>query len=110
MKRLLIALLIVLTSGCAFYLSPVHYVSDSAFSLLMDEAILHYGTPNMIPYEVPRGPKGDPSFNGNGYLWPIDKVKGRLLYKYSWGSALLSLPVVAAFNQLGFTVAPNHIY
>ncbi len=74
----------------------------------MDEAILQYGTPNMIRYQVPQG-QGIPFVN-HGYLWTIDIVKGRLLYVFPWGGALLSLPAVAVFNAIGFRVAPHRIY
>jgi hypothetical protein len=40
--------------ACAFYISPVHYLMDGQFSLLMDEALIHEWTPNMIHYQVPR--------------------------------------------------------
>ena len=108
MKHFVAGLLLFMFVACAFYRSPVHYLSDSYFSLLMDEAILRYGTPNMIRYQVPRG-QGVPYVN-HGYLWTIDIVKGRLLYVFPWGGALLSLPAVAVFNAVGFKVAPHRIY
>jgi hypothetical protein len=74
----------------------------------MDEAILRYDTPDMIRYQVPRG-QGI-AFDNHGYLWTMDLVKGRLLYVFPWGGALLSLPVVAIFNSAGFSVAPGGIY
>ena len=86
----------------------MHYLSDGRFSLLMDEAILRYGTPNMIRYQVPRGQ--GVAFANHGYLWTMDLVKGRLLYVFPWGGALLSLPAVAVFNGAGFRVAPHRIY
>jgi hypothetical protein len=107
-KHFVVRLLLFLFVVCVFYKSPVHYLSDGRFSLLMDEAILRHGTPNMIRYQVPRG-QGIPFVN-HGYLWTIDLVKGRLLYIFPWGGALLSLPAVAVFNAAGFRVAPHSIY
>ncbi len=107
-KRAMVGLLLFLSAACAFYGSRVHYVSDSRFSLLMDEAILRYGTPNMIRYQVPRG-EGS-AFTNHGYLWTMDTVKGRLLYVFPWGGALLTLPAVAVFNVSGFTAAPDGVY
>jgi hypothetical protein len=89
----------------AFYASPVHYLSDSGFSLLMDEALIHEWTPNMIHYQVPRGHGG--VFINDGYPWSLKIIKGRLLYDYPWGSSLLSLPAVALFNADGFKIAPH---
>jgi hypothetical protein len=86
-------------------MSPVHYLSDSGFSLLMDEALIHKWTPNMIDYQVPRGHGG--VFINDGYPWNIKIIKGRLLYVYPWGSSLLSLPAVAMFNADGFKIAPH---
>src|SRR5215471_8894694 len=104
----LIGIVLFLSVACAFYFSPVHYLSDSGFSLLMDEALIHEGTPDMIRYQVPRGHGG--VFINDGYPWNIKIIKGRLLYVYPWGSSLLSLPVVALFNAAGFRVAPHHKY
>ena len=107
MRKSAFGLLLFLITWWIFYASPVYYLSESQFSLLMDEAILHHGTPNMIDYKVPRG-------NGTDitglYPWQLTTIKGRLLYTCPWGAALLSLPAVAAFNALGFHVAPNHVY
>ena len=104
----LIGVLLLFVVGIIFYLSPVRYLSDSGFSLLMGEAIIHERTPNMIAYKVPRGSGW--IFVNNGYPWNIKIIKGRLLYVYPWGSSLLSLPAVALFNSLGFRVAPHHVY
>jgi len=48
--------------------------------LLMDEAILESGSPDMMIYRVPR------------YFWTVRIVDGRLLNIYPWGGPLLSLP------------------
>jgi len=103
-----IGIVLLLSVACAFYICPVHYLSDGGFSLLMDEAIIHEWTPDMITYQAPRG-HGRIYIN-DGYPWNIKIIKGRLLYVYPWGSSLLSLPVVALFNAAGFRVAPHHKY
>jgi hypothetical protein len=103
-----IGVVLFLSVTCIFYVCPVHYLSDSGFTLLMDEAIIHERTPNMITYDPPRG-HGRIFING-GYPWNIKIIKGRLLYVYPWGSSLLSLPLVALFNAAGFRVAPHHEY
>ncbi len=100
-------LLLFLVTWAVFYLSPAHYVTDSAYSMLMDEAILHHGTPNMIGYQVPRGT--GPGF-ADGYPWQLAMIKGRLVYTFPWGSALLSLPCVAIAEAVGFRVAPGQVY
>jgi hypothetical protein len=61
----LIGVVLFLSVACAFYISPVHYIEDSSFSLLMDEALIHEWTPNMISYQVPRGHGG--IFINDGY-------------------------------------------
>jgi hypothetical protein len=104
----LIGFVLFSSVACVFYICPVHYISDSGFSLLMDEALIHKWTPNMIDYQVPRGHGDD--FVNDGYLWQIKIIKGRLVYVYPWGSSLLSLPAVALFNTAGFRVAPHHKY
>lgn len=107
-KTTIIGLTLFLATWVIFYSSPTHYLSDSAYSMLMDEAILHHGTANMIAYQVPRG--HGIYYPNDGYLWSIGMVRGRLLYEFSWGAPLLSLPAVAIFNAAGFDVAPNHVY
>jgi hypothetical protein len=100
--------MLFLFTACAFYITPVHYIEDSSFSLLMDEALIHEWTPNMIRYRVPHGLGG--IFINDGYPYTIKIIKGRLLYIYPWGSALLSLPAVALFNAVRFRVARHHKY
>jgi hypothetical protein len=107
LKQALISWSVFLVVALAYYYSPVHSIWDSAYSLLMDEAILHEGTPNMIAYQVPRG--ASLGFM-NGYPWNIAIVKGRLLYVFPWGLPILSLPGVAIADALGYEIAPNHIY
>jgi len=106
-KNAFVRLSLFLLVAQVYYISPVHYITDSGYSLLMDEAILHHGTPNMIFYQVPRG-------TGlgfiNGYSWNIALRKGRLIYQFPWGLPILSLPGVAVANALGYVVAPNHVY
>jgi hypothetical protein len=101
----LIGIVLLVFVAYAFYISPVHYLADSGFSLLMDEALIHKWTPDMIDYQVPRGHGG--VFINDGYPWSIKVIKGRLLYVYPWGSSLLSLPAVAMFNADGLKIAPH---
>jgi hypothetical protein len=101
-------ILLFLVVSSAYYISPIRYSYDSSYSLLMDEAILQHGTPNLLCYQVGRGRGGN--FSNHGYLYMIDLVKGRLLYIFPWGGALLSLPAVAALNVGGLEVAPHGIY
>jgi hypothetical protein len=107
LKKTLVRLSLFLLVTQVYYQSPVHYIEDSAYSLLMDEAILHQGTPNMIVYQVPHG-----TSLGflNGYPGNIALVKGRLIYLFPWGSPILALPGVAIANALGYVVAPRHVY
>jgi hypothetical protein len=107
-KTLIVGLLLFTCVGLVFLLSPVRCLSDSRYALLMDQAILEHGTPNMMPYQVPRGISAP--YVNHGYLWTIDIVSGRLLYVYPWGGPLLSLPAVAVSAAAGFRVAPFGIY
>jgi hypothetical protein len=103
-----IGIVLLLSVASVFYVSPVRYLSDGGFSLLMSEAIIHEHTPDMITYQVMRH-RGALYIN-DGYPWNIKIINGRLLYVYPWGSPLLSLPVVAIFNAARFRVAPHHKY
>jgi hypothetical protein len=97
-KKLLSGLLLFVSVGYVFAKSPVRYVSDSRYSLLMDQAILEHGSPNLMAYKLP------------DHLWTIGFVNGQLLYLYPWGGPLLSLPIVAALGAGGIKVAPDGIY
>ena len=66
------------------------------------------GSPNIFPYQIPHG-KGL-GYSSQGYLWTLGLAKGRLLYVYPWGGALLAFPVVAVFEAAGFKVAPGGVY
>jgi hypothetical protein len=101
-------LCLALFVGWVFHASPIHYLSDSRFSLLMDQALLEYGSPNMIQYNVPHGEGG--GFTNHGYFWSMDLVKGRLLYTFPWGGALLSLPAVMLYRAFGIVPAPSGRY
>ncbi len=107
MKQWPFGLLLFLVTWWIFYGSPVHYLSEGQFSLLMDEAILYHRTPDLRAYQVPHG--SGPGFNG-GYPWQLAVLNGRVLCIIPWGAALLSLPAVALFNAAGFEVAPSHVY
>ena len=107
-KKTVVVLSLFLVVELVYQKSPVHYVEDSKYSLLMDEAILHQGTPNMLSYQVPRGT--GPGFAANGYSRNLALVKGRLIYGFPWGLPILTLPWVAVANALGQTVAPRHVY
>jgi hypothetical protein len=107
-RPLIIGLVLLLSVAYVFYICPVHYLSDGGFSLMMDEALIHEWTPDMLTYQLPRG-HGSIYIN-DGYPWNIKVIKGRLLYVYPWGSSLLSLPLVALFNAAGFRIAPHHRY
>jgi hypothetical protein len=107
-KQTFVGLSLFLVVAFVYYESPIHYLTDNAYSVLMDEAILVHGTPDMSSYQVEHGQQSP--FINHGYLYTIDLVNGRLLYVYPWGCSLLSLPLVAFFDAFGLKVAPRGVY
>jgi hypothetical protein len=107
-KRSLLRLSIFVFVALIYYKSPVHYLSDGSYSLLMDEAILHHSTPDLSSYHIPRG--HGIAFKTSGYLWTADMIRGRLLYLYPWGGPLLSLPFVAILNEVGLHITSHENY
>jgi predicted dehydrogenase len=105
-----------------FLASPVRQVTDSHYSLLLSENLYRHGTGVLNRYFVPPldptrypgliPPGGDaPPPRKVGFPYLIDFIGSEMHYRPPPGSAVLSIPFVAAFNALGLSaVAPDGGY
>jgi len=101
-RRVAIGGILFVAAFCAFFFSPVHYSSDSNYSMLLSESILARHTIDLNGYAIPRGRslEGAEGRRG-GYTWQLSLVGDRLLYNRPYGSSILSLPFVALLKALG---------
>jgi hypothetical protein len=106
------AVLIPLGVFLILWFSPVHQVTDSAYSMLLSESLLHHGSFELNHYAIPRGePSWVPAYYRNGEIYQLELVDGRLYYHLSPGTSILSVPFVAVLNAFGVSAAnPDNSY
>jgi hypothetical protein len=89
-----------------FWLSPVHQVTDSSYSMLLSESLLHHGSFELDNYAIPHGdPVWIPFYFRNGDIYQLELVNGRLYYHLPPGTSILSIPFVAVMNTFGISAA-----
>lgn len=92
--------------------SPVHQVTDSAYSMLLSESLLYHRSFELSHYALPRGePSWVPAYYRNGEIYQLELVNGRLYYHLSPGTSILSIPFVAGMNAAGVSASnPDGTY
>lgn len=95
-----------------FLLSPVHQVTDSAYSMLLSESLLHHRSFALDHYNIPRGePKWFRYYFRNGDIYQLEWVNGHLYHNFPVGTSILSIPFVAVMNALGVSATnPDGTY
>ena len=102
----LAAALIFAVTLFIFWISPIYQVTDSQYSMLVSESLLHHGTFKLDPYTIPRGkPVKRPAYLMVESAWQLELVNDHIYYFYPPGSSLLSLPYVALMNAFGISAA-----
>src|SRR5688572_5848979 len=106
------AALIFVVCFVVFVCSPVHQVTDSAYSMLLSESLLYHQSFELNNYAIPRGePSWVPAYYRSGDVYQLELVGGRLYYHLSPGTSILSTPFVAAMNVFGVSAAnPDGTY
>lgn len=104
--------LIFIVCFVVFWWSPVHQVTDSAYSMLLSESLLYHQSFELDNYAIPHGePSWVPAYYRNGDIYQLELVGGRLYYHLSPGTSILSAPFVAAMNAFGVSAAnPDGTY
>lgn len=95
-----------------FLLAPVRQVTDSSYSMLLSESLLHHRSPALDHYALP---PGNPVWYGYYFkydnIYQLEVVNGHVYYHLPPGTPLLSLPFVAALNSFGVSAAnPDGTY
>src|SRR6266498_603175 len=90
-----------------YFITPVHEVTDSHYSMLLSEHIWRFGSFQLDRYfqEPERHwPKGrvPTSKPGTKIPYHVYAHNGHIYYFYPPGSAVLSIPLVAVEHALGF--------
>jgi hypothetical protein len=102
----LLPLLIFAAALSIFLLSPVHQVTDSGYSMMLSESLLHQRSFALDHYAIPRGePKWFRYYYRNGDIYQLEWVNGRLYYNFPPGASILSSPFVAIMNAAGISAA-----
>src|SRR5262245_38737209 len=99
-------LAIFIVTFLVFWFSPNRQLTDSNYSMLLSESILHHQTFMLDRYAIPRLPPTwhDNTFK-NGEMYQLELVGPHLYYYLPPGSSLLSLPYVACMNAFGVSAA-----
>lgn len=89
-----------------FFASPVLQMSDSQYSMLTAESIIHNHTPDLSSYSI-KNYKEDLPFNtiAGKHAYQLARTNGRLLYGFGHGTSMLSIPFVATMDLLGISPA-----
>jgi hypothetical protein len=104
---LLIASAIFLVTFLTFWLSPVHQVTDSNYSMLVSDCVMREqtfaldacGMPVLTPIPLA-------NYFTNGGMYQVEVERGRVYYFFPVGSSVLSIPYVAVARLFG--VSPRN--
>src|SRR5690348_8992702 len=113
-RRLVLALtaaLFALSLG-VFIFSPIVDTSDSMYSIVLSESILHHHSTHLNwfqpPEPVAKLSNSTPPLTSATSTYQLGWVRGSLVYCYPNGSSILSLPAVALANWAGISATDEH--
>src|SRR5262245_1448313 len=82
-----------------FLVCPVHQVTDSSYSMLLSESLLHEHTFALDHYTLP---PGDPVWYGYyfryGNIYQLEVINQHVYHHLPPGTPVLSMPFVAVMN------------
>lgn len=106
-QRLCTILFLFLFSLALFLCAPVVQVSDSRYTALLSECLLHHRSANLDEYfKVPvPWQTGDASRPDEANEYQLVNARGHVTYFFGHGSSMLSMPLVAALNAVGVSAA-----
>ena len=87
-----------------FLTSRIHQVTDSSYSMLLSESLIHHHSFTLDHYALPPGaPVWWGDYYKYGNIYHLEVVNGRVYYYFPPGSSLLSIPFVAVMNAFGMS-------
>lgn len=104
----LASVLIFVSTLLIFWLSPVHQITDSHYSMLLSESLLKHQSFTLDNFNLPRL---EPNVNTrdyyvmNGNIWQLELARGHIYYYFPPGSSILSVSYVAVANAAGVSAA-----
>jgi hypothetical protein len=106
-RILRLQIVVFLFSLAVFLSAPVVNVSDSRYTALLSECLLHHRTADLDEYynvPVPRE-TGDANRPDEANEYQLVKARGHVTYFFGHGSSILSIPFVAVMNAAGVSAA-----
>ena len=89
-----------------FWFSPIRQLTDSNYSMLLSESLIHHHTFALDGYAIPRlKPTWHDNTFKNGEMYQLELVGPHLYYYLPPGSSVLSVPYVAWMNAFGISAA-----
>lgn len=98
--------ILFLFSLAVFLAAPVIQASDSRYTILLSECLLHHHTFALDTYSVPQPhiPEFPDSFK-EASVYQLIRARGHTTYYYPQAGSILSLPFVAVANAFGLSAA-----
>ena len=100
-------ILVFIFSLAMFLGAPVVQVSDSRYTALLSECMLHHRSAYLDEYYNVPVPwlTGDASDPSEAFEYQLVKAGGHVTYFFGHGSSMLSIPLVAIMNAAGVSAA-----
>jgi hypothetical protein len=100
-------ILVFIFSLAMFLGAPVVQVSDSRYTAMLSECMLHHRSPFLEEYYKVPVPwlTGDASDPSEAFEYQLVKTRGHVTYFFGHGSSMLSMPLVAIINAAGVSAA-----
>jgi hypothetical protein len=106
-RILRLQIVLFLVSLAVFLVAPVIQVSDSRYSVLLSESLLHHRSAELDEYYQVPVPwlTGDASLPEDANEYQLVNARGHVTYFFGHGTSMLSIPIVAAMNLAGVSAA-----
>jgi len=89
-----------------FWFAPIRQITDSNYSMLLSESLIHHRSFALDAYAIPRlKPKWHDNTFKNGDMYQLELVGPHLYYYLPPGSSILSIPYVTWMNTFGVSAA-----
>jgi hypothetical protein len=105
--RLFLTAILFALSLSVFIFSPIIDTSDSMYSMVLSESILHHFSTHMNWFQPPSPVEtvwtSMPPLVSSTDTYQLGRLHGNLIYRFPNGSSILSVPFVAVANFVGIS-------